>query len=202
MGIEWICDPISMHSDYTHGVYQNLTLTAGRNTPGGVPRTAHAPMFQYTFPEVHTTNREIYNNQDVPRRMNLTFMRGWREDAGVYRCRATVDEAPVYKEYLTKINRLRDEFRDETLNSILRDTELATSSNPDLEYQTFETDDKIAVVATQSFKAKMVSTFTVDGASKLLKTGGLGDYKVKGDGNKIDVEVGKDGLVVLVFKKK
>ena len=130
------------------------------------------------------------------------FMRGWREDAGVYRCRATVDEAPVYKEYLTKINRLRDEFRDETLNSILRDTELATSSNPDLEYQTFETDDKIAVVATQSFKAKMVSTFTVDGASKLLKTGGLGDYKVKGDGNKIDVEVGKDGLVVLVFKKK
>ena len=202
MGIEWICDVISMHSDYAHGVHQNLHLTGGRNTSGGAPRTAHVSMFQYTFPEIHTTNREIYNNQDVPRRMNLTFMRGWREDAGVYRCRATVDEAPVYKEYLTKINRLRDEFRDETLNSVLRDTELCVCSNPDLEYQTFETDDKITVVSTQSFKDKMSATFTVESAEKLIKTGGLGDYKVNGNSNSVNVEVAKNGLVVLVFKKK
>ena len=202
MGIEWICDPVSMYSDYTHGVHPNLHLTGGRNTAGGAPRTAHVPMFQYTFPEVHTTNRDIYNNKDVARRMNLTFMRGWREDAAVYRCRATVDEAPVYKEYLTKINKLRDEFRAETLNSILRDTELATCSNPDLEYQTFENEDKITVVATQSFKEKMSATFVIDGALKLLKTGGIGDYTIKGNGNKIDVDVAKDGLIVLVFKKK
>ena len=202
MGIEWICDPVSMYSDYTHGVYPNLHLTGGRNTAGGAPRTAHAPMFQYTFPEVYTTNRDIYNNQDIPRRMNLTFMRGWREDAAVYRCRATVDEAPVYKEYLTKINKLRDEFRSETLNSILRDTELAVCSNSNIEYQTFETDDKITVVATQSFKDKMVGEFVVAGAESLIKTGGLGDYKITGDKNKISVELAKDALLVLVFKKK
>ncbi|MBQ6534658.1 MAG: hypothetical protein IJI37_05755, partial [Opitutales bacterium] len=70
MGIEHVTDPTSMHADYIHGVNPQLFLAAGRETPGGAPRTAHVPLYQYTFPEVHTTNRDIYNNQDVPRRCN------------------------------------------------------------------------------------------------------------------------------------
>ena len=201
MGIEWETDVTSMHVDYIHSVVISTDLT-NRKTANGVPRTAYAPMHKYTFPEVYSTNRHIYNNQDVPRRMNLTFMRGWREDAGVFRCRATVDKAPVYQAYLKKICDLRDEFREEALNSTFRDTDLAKCSNPDLEYQTYETADKIAVITTQSYAKKVEATFTVDGATKLLKSGGLGEYRVEGKGNKIKVEMSKDGLIILVFDKK
>ena len=65
-----------------------------------------------------------------------------------------------------------------------------------------ETEDKITVVATQSFKEKMSATFVVDGASKLIKTGGIGGYKIDGNSKKINVDVDKDGLIVLVFQKK
>ena len=202
MGIEWETDVTSMHVDYIHSVDVSLNLTNNRNTKNGVQRTAYAPMHKYTFPEVYSTNRHIYNNQDVPRRMNLTFMRGWREDAGVFRCRATVAKAPVYQAYLKKICDLRDQFREEALNSTFRDTDLAKCSNVDLEYQTFETADKIAVITTQSYAKKVSATFTVDGADKLLRSGGIGEYKIEGNGNKIKVDLSKDGLVILVFNKK
>ncbi len=200
MGIEWVSDPTSMHADYIHSVAPNLHTTPQRTTKGGAPRTSHAPMYQYTFPEVYVTNRDIYNNKDVERRCNLTFMRGWREDAGVFRCRATVDSAPVYRDYLAKIGALRDKYRDATLNATFRDTDLAESSNPDLEYQTFENGDTIAVTTTQSYKDKVFSKFTVKGA-KFVKADGIGDFEASGDGKTANVELKKDALVILIFKK-
>lgn len=199
MGIEWVSDPTSMYADYIHSVEPNLHIT--RKDKNGVPITTFAPMYQYTFPEVYATNRDIYNNEDVARRCNLTVLRGWRDDAAVYRCRATLDDAPVYKEYLGKIAPLRNKYRDLILNGTFRDTDLAKCSTPQLPYSTFENGDKMAVVATQSHKDSVAASFEAEGY-KFVGGDGVGNFSISADGDKAKVEVKKDGLVVLTFKRK
>lgn len=199
MGIEWVSDPTSMYADYIHAVSPNLYIT--HKDKNGVPATNYAPMYYYTFPEVYTTNRDIYNNQNVPFRCNLTFMRGWREDAAVYRCRATLDETPVYQAYLAKIDALRDKFRDTVLNGAFRDTDLAKSSNPNMYYSTFENDRQVAVVAMHPHAKTVETAFEVPNC-KFVESGGIGDFKVEGDGSKAKVGIGKDGIAVLLFEKK
>ena len=199
MGIEWVSDPTSMYADYIHAVSPNLYIT--HKDKNGVPATNYAPMYYYTFPEVYTTNRDIYNNQNVPFRCNLTFMRGWREDAAVYRCRATLDETPVYQAYLAKIDALRDKFRDTVLNGAFRDTDLAKSSNPNMYYSTFENDRQVAVVAMHPHAKTVETAFEVPNC-KFVESGGIGDFKVEADGSKAKVGIGKDGIAVLLFEKK
>jgi len=219
-GIEWFSDITAQHADYVHTTMPNLHLqrsqalsqarlsvvmpnmsTGGGGGKSAVPRTAHAPMFKYTFPEIQMTNRDIYDNRDVAGRLNRTFMRGWREDAGVFRCRATVDAAPVYKAYLAKIARLRDKYRPLALNGVFRDTDLAECSDADIEYSTFENGEEIAVAATQSHARSASARFKVGGA-KFEKSDGIGDFKVEAKGSSASVRIGKDALVLLVFKKK
>ncbi len=200
MGIEWVSDPTSMYADYIHSVSPNLHIV--RNDENGVPITAHVPVYQYTFPEVYVTNRDIYNNNDVPRRCNLTVMRGWREDACIYRCRATVDEAPVYSEYLSKTAVIRDKYRDLILNGTFRDTDLAKCDTPHLQYQTFENGSNMAVVATQSHKNEVKAAFETPGY-EFVEADGIGSFSANAsnDGStKVDVK--KDALVVLVYRKK
>ena len=199
-GIEWMCDPTSMYVDYVHNCGVNLHI-AGKDK-NGVPVTRYAPMYQYTFPETVTTDRDIYNNQDVPRRNNLAVMRGWRTDAAVYRCRATVDETPVYKEYLTKVNKLRDRFRDTILNGTFCDTDMAKSDSPQVPFTTFTAGDKMAVVASQSHLESAKAVITAADGYEYVEHGGIGDFSVSGDGAKATVELKRDAIVVIVFKKK
>ena len=200
MGIEWVSDPTSMYADYIHSVAPNLHVS--RKDKFGVPCTPHAPMYQYTFPEVYVTNRDIYNNDNVAPRCNLTVMRGWRDDAGVYRCRATVDDAPVYKAYLAKIAPLREKYRDLILNGTFRDRDLATCDSHLPRFHTFENGSKMAIVTTSLDDAQKVSAnFTATGY-KFLEGDGIGDFKIRGDGEKANVELGKNALAVVVFEKK
>ena len=200
--IEWMSDPTSMHADFIHNCVVNLHIAD--TDKNGVPITRYAPMYQYTFPETYTTDRDIYNNSDVPRRNNLAVMRGWRSDVAVYRCRATIGETPVYKSYLTEINRLRDRFRDLILNGVFRDTDMAKSDNPLLEYSTFTTWDgeKMAVVVAQSHFDFARVQFTPADGYEYLEDGGIGSFKVlKNENNKATVELKRNDIAVIVFKK-
>lgn len=200
MGIEWVSDPTSMYADYIHSVAPNLHVS--RKDKFGVPCTPHAPMYQYTFPEVYVTNRDIYNNDNVAPRCNLTVMRGWRDDAGVYRCRATVDDAPVYKAYLAKIAPLREKYRDLILNGTFRDRDLAVCDSRLPRFHTFENGSKMAVVTTSLADAQKVSANFTAAGYKFLEGDGIGDFKIRGDGERANVELGKNALAVLVFEKK
>ena len=127
---------------------------------------------------------------------------GWREDACIYRCRATVDEAPVYSEYLSKTAVIRDKYRDLILNGTFRDTDLAKCDTPHLQYQTFENGSNMAVVATQSHKNEVKAAFETPGY-EFVEADGIGSFSANAsnDGStKVDVK--KDALVVLVYRKK
>ena len=198
--IEWMSDPTSMYADFIHNCVVNMYI-ADRDK-NGVPITRYAPMYQYTFPETYTTDRDIYNNNDVPRRNNLAILRGWCSDVAVYRCRATIGETPVYKAYLTKVNAVRDRFRDIILNGKFCDTDMAKSDNPLVQYSTFTDKNKMALVVTQSHLDFARAEFTPADGYEYAEDGGIGDYKVIRNGRNVAVELKKDGLAVIVFQKK
>lgn len=198
-GTEWTSDPTLAHVDYTHNSYVNTKIV--KKDRNGVPVTRYAPMTFYTFPEIRTTDREIYDDTDVERRVNLAILRGWRSDVCVYRCRAMINEAPKYKAYLTKANVLRDKYRDTILNGTFCDTDHAVSDSKQIFYSTFTAGDKLALVVNQAHLDSTKATLTITGYS-YVESDGLGGFTVEGNGDKATVELKKNGLAVLIFKKK
>jgi len=200
IGVEMVCDQISPLADYVHnGLWRSqFAVDYDRN---GKPLTSHVQMYQYAFPEFATCDIGIYDDDDIPRSVNVSLMRSWRSDVSVFRCRETINAAPTYKAYLKKANALRDRFRDLILNGKFRDTDLAKCSNPKIEYSTFENGDRIAVVTTQSHLDSAEAVFTADGY-EYAEHGGLGGFSVKPEGGAVKTEMKKDALIVIVFKKK
>ncbi|MBQ6534534.1 MAG: hypothetical protein IJI37_05125, partial [Opitutales bacterium] len=199
IGVELVCDHISPLADYVHnGVIACKTVRYDR---GGKPLTSHVQMYQYAFPEFATCDLGLYDDDDCVRSVNLSLMRSWRSDVSIYRGHDTIDATPNYKAYLKKANAIRDRFRDLILNGKFRDTDLAKCSNPKIEYSTFENGDRIAVVTTQSHLKRAEAVFSADGY-EYAEHGGLGEFSAKPEGGAAKVEMKKDALVVIVFKKK
>lgn len=197
-GIEWLTDCTSDCADYVHnvGVCTSLSFKDGY----GVPRTDFVPLFQYIFPETRTTDRDIRDDTDVKRRVNLAVLRGWRTDAEIYRCRATLAEAPNYQSYLKKVGALRDKYRGLILNGSFRGTDLAECSNPRADYSVFTAGDGLAVVVTQSSEDSMKANFKIPGF-KFAESGEVGGCSVSGSGDSAEVSLPKDAIAVLIFQK-
>ena len=197
-GIEWLTDCTSDCADYVHNVavYTSLSFKDGL----GVPRTDFVPLFQYVFPETRTTDRDIRDDTDVKRRVNLAVIRGWRTDAEIYRCRATVAEAPGYQAYLKEVGALRDKYRRLILNGSFRGTDLAECSNPRAEYFVFTNGDELAVAVTQSSEDSMKAGFKVPGYG-FAESGGLGGCSVSGGWDSAEAALPRDSVAVLVFKR-
>ena len=197
-GIEWLTDCTSDYADYVHnvGVYTWLSF----KDDCGVPRTDFVPLFQYIFPETRTTDRDIRDDTDVKRRVNLAVLRGWRTDAEIYRCRATLAEAPNYQAYLKEVGALRDKYRGLILNGSFRGTDFAECSNPRVDYSVFTAGDKLAVAVSQSSADSMKAGFRVPGF-KFAESGEVGGCKVSGGGDSAEVILQKDAIAVLIFQK-
>lgn len=197
-GIEWLSDCTSEFADYVHNVAVYTTIT--HKDKYGVPRTDYVPLYQYIFPETITTDRQIRDDTDVKRRVNLAVLRGWRSDVEIYRCRATIGETPNYSAYLNEVGKFRDKYRWIILNGVFRDNDIVECSNPRVEYSVFTKGDSLAVVTTQSFADSIEVEFKAAGY-KFAESDGVGKYESDGEGDSAEATLGKDALVVLIFKK-
>jgi hypothetical protein len=201
LGTEWLCDLTSQHADFYHNVTGSSAATNDWRR-GAKPRIAgFVEWFRYAFPEVIVSDREIRDDTDVERRVNHALLLGLRSDVEVYRCRGTIADAPVYREYLKKANALREKYADLILSGRYCDADHFRLSNGEVEGRSFTRGDRMAVVATQSHLERAAVEITAPGY-RLAEHGGLGAYSAKASAGGVAVELGRHALVVAVFVKQ
>lgn len=188
LGTEWLTDATANYCDYIH-VYQ---VTAGPNS--------FIDWFRYTFPEVIISDREIRDDNDIPRRVNNTVLKGLRNDIEIYRCRGLIDETPIYQAYLAKVNTIKNKYPELLLDGTYRDTKGFTSSNSDVEARAFVKDNAMAIVATKTTKGEPSETVIDVPGYKFREAATIGGAKVKSDGSR--ATLGQHDLVVLIFDKE
>ena len=154
LGTEWLSDCTSQFCDFVHIV----EFTA---LPESFPE-----WFRYTFPEVIWSDRCVRDDNDVPRRVNNTLLKGLRNDIEVFRCRGLIDETPVYQAHLAKINALRHQYPELLLEGRYTATDGFTCSNPALTARSYTAGNKIAVVVTNTGSQREKGQISVPGASK------------------------------------
>jgi hypothetical protein len=200
VGTEIPTDIVAQHADFVHnitGVGDLLPAAAGVK-----PKTENfLEWFRYIYPEIILSERAIYEDRDVERRVNRALMLGLVSDVDVWRCRGTIRDTPVYREYLTRANALRTKYRRFILSGEYRDTELFESSSKQVEARSFRSGDQIAVVVTQNHLAKAITQVSVPGYA-VAEHGGLGAYSASASGSGAQIELAKNALAIVVFAKK
>lgn len=102
-GTEWVIDRMSPHVDFTHGCGCGVTYTPD----------AYPYLFRYCYPEIITSNRFIHDERKgFEKHLNYAFVFGFIFDVSTYRCRATLEEAPKFGEYVKKLADMRKEYID------------------------------------------------------------------------------------------
>lgn len=183
MGAEHITDLLCMYVDYTHG--------------DGL--LSMIDWFRYTFPELIISDRCIRDDTDIERRVNLTVLKGLRNDIEIFRCRGLIDETPHYQAYLAKVNALKDRFSDLLLMGRFSYKDFFTSKNDKVEARSFVNGNSLAIVLTSEEDRAQKTRLEVPGY-KFSAYGTIGKATVSRDGKK--VKLGKHGLAVLVFEKE
>ena len=151
LGTEWLSDCTSQFCDFVHIV----EFTA---LPESFPE-----WFRYTFPEVVWSDRCVRDDNDVPRRVNNTLLKGLRNDIEVFRCRGLIDETPVYQEHLAKVNAIRHEFPELLLEGRYTATDGFTCSNAGLTARSYTSRGRMAVVVTNIGTKTQSGRITVPG---------------------------------------
>lgn len=157
-------------------------------------------LFRYTFPEVIFSDRNIRDDTDIERRVNLTLLKGLCNDIEIYRCRSLIDETPNYQAYLAKVNAIRNKYTDCLMLGTYRDVLGFENSNAKVQAKGFFGKDRVAVVATNEFEKGVVSTAIKVPGYRFAEASTLGDAKVAEGGK--SVSLGQYGLAVLVFEKE
>ena len=182
IGSEHITDYLSMYVDFTHG--------------DGL--LDFIDWFRYTFPELILSDRRIRDDNDIERRVNLTLLKGLRNDIEIYRCRGLIDETPVYQTYLARVNAVKERYSDLLLEGRFAYKDFFSSSNPSVEARCFEADKRLAVVVTSEERSKQKTRIFVPGYH-YVECSTLGDARVCPKGR--NVTLGRHGLAVLIFEK-
>ena len=119
-GTELVSDCLDRHVDFVH------TATFGASpAPDSVPE-----VFRYTFPEILLSSRELRDETDYVRRMNWTFLYGWRFDVEIWRCRGDLRQAPAYGAYMAKLIALRNRWPELLMTGKFVDEEFFTFDRP------------------------------------------------------------------------
>ena len=155
-------------------------------------------LFRYTFPEVIFTDRNIRDDTDIERRVNMTLLKGLLNDIEIYRCRSLIDECPNYQTYLAKVNDIRNKYIDCLQLGTFRDVLGFENSNKAVQAKGFFGEKRVAVVVTNEFDKKQLSTKISVPGYRYAESSTIGDAKVDGSGN---ATLGQYGLAVLVFEK-
>ena len=185
-GSEQLADYTAQYCDFVHIV----DIAHGKEN--------FSELFRYMFPEVVFTDRNIRDDSDIERRVNMTLVKGLCNDIEIYRCRGLIDETPHYQSYLAKVNAIRTKYADCLMLGTYRDVLGFENSNKAVQAKGFFGKDRVAVVVTNEFDAKVLSTKISVSGYRYAESATLGDAKVDGDAK---VELGQYGLAVLVFEK-
>lgn len=102
-GTEWVVDRMSPYMDFTHGFGCSVAYT----------EDAYPYIFRYTYPEIITSNRLLHDEKEGwQKHLNYTFVHGMIFDVGIYRCRASLEEAPEYGRHIRRLVDLRNAYLD------------------------------------------------------------------------------------------
>lgn len=108
LGTEVVTDIAAAYTQFVHGLVNADFKTTGNAFPA---------MFRYTFPEVITTERNIYSSLgDFDKQLKYALTQGVRLDAQLWVCRADIGKDKKYaeaiKQYTDSLNKYSDFFFD------------------------------------------------------------------------------------------
>ena len=184
LGTEWLSDCTSQFCDFVHIV----EFTA---LPESFPE-----WFRYTFPEVVWSDRCVRDDNDVPRRVNNTLLKGLRNDIEVFRCRGLIDETPVYQAHLAKINALRHTWPELLLEGRYTATDGFRCSNPSLVARSYTAGNRMAIVVTNLDESPRKGKLDVPGY-RFVEGRDLDGRAL----NSSSVHLEQHGLNVLIYEK-
>ena len=185
LGTEWLSDCTSQYCDFVHIV----EFTA---LPESFPE-----WFRYTFPEVIWSDRCVRDDNDVPRRVNNTLLKGLRNDIEVFRCRGLIDETPVYQAHLAQVNAIRHRFPELLLEGRFAYQDDFSCRNDAIVSREFVNGNRMAVVATYLGDGRASGRLDAPGW-KPVDHAVIGDARVRGN----RVSLGPNDLAVVVFEKR
>lgn len=187
LGAEGTVDALAQYCDYTHGYPAN----------DGPERWLR--FFRYVFPDIVFTERGLRDDVDVPRRVNNSVLDGQRNDIEIYRCRDIISDCPVYRDYLSQVNAIKNKYADVLMAGTYNESFGYTCSNPALTSSSFVSGDRMAVVVANQNKdnAKVLrATISADGY-RPVDSSVTGSGKVAGT----KVALGQFDMAVLLFQK-
>ncbi|MEE3375961.1 MAG: hypothetical protein VZR22_04575, partial [Candidatus Cryptobacteroides sp.] len=138
----------------------------------------------------------VRDDNDVPRRVNNTLLKGLRNDIEVFRCRGLIDETPVYQAHLAQVNAIRHAFPELLLEGTYTATDGFTCSNPALTARSYTTGDRLAVVVANTTDEEQKGRITAAGM-RCTDSRSIAPARVNGT----HVSLGPNGLAVLIFEK-
>ena len=184
LGTEWLSDCTSQFCDFVHIV----EFTA---LPESFPE-----WFRYTFPEVVWSDRCVRDDNDVPRRVNNTLLKGLRNDIEVFRCRGLIDETPVYQAHLAQVNAIRHAYPELLLEGRYTATDGFRCDNPALVARSYTAGNRMAVVVTHTGEGRQRGRIEVPGYH-LMESRCIGHPAAKGNAGSF----GTNDLAVFIFEK-
>ena len=187
-GSEQLADYTGQYCDFVHIV----SIKHGKEN--------FSELFRYTFPEIVFTDRNVRDDTDIERRVNMTLLKGLCNDIEIYRCRGLIDETPKYQAYLAKVNAIRNKYSDCLMLGTFRDVKGFDNSNKAVQAKGFFGEKRVAVVVTNEFDANVLSTQISVPGYRFVDSATLGNAKVEKGGN--SVSLGQYGLAVLIFEKQ
>jgi len=189
MGTEWLTDYTAQYCDYIHSY------------PGNSGKDSFQDFFRYTFPEIIFTDRELRDDTDVERRVNLTFLKGIRNDIEIYRCRDLIDDCPVYQAYLAEVNKIKKRYGMQLLAGRYNDVFGFSLGDSRVQGRSFLGDGKMAVVLTNDLPSGEVLNTSVNVPGyRFVEASVTGGAKVFPDGS--SAVLGQYDLAVLLFEKE
>lgn len=199
LGVEYPVDLEAPFCDFVH-IWGNTAQVWNpdfreRGTRPELKNQAH--LFRAAFPEVYLSDRDIRDDRDVVFPVNMAAFWGVRSDVEIYRCRADLSAAPVYRAYLGKANRLRNRYRELLINGTFAGQELHSVDHPLVLSNGFTAGDRLAVILTQSSAESLETHVSAPGFELQEFDSIRGDVIRRGERFLLP----RDAFAVLIYKK-
>ena len=143
------------------------------------------------------SDRCVRDDNDVPRRVNNTLLKGLVNDIEVFRCRGLIDETPVYQAHLAQVNAIRHAYPELLLRGRYLADEGFACSHPDVTARAYASGDALAIVATYTGEGTVYANLRVPGY-RYESSQTLGAARVRRGA----LRLGQNGLAVVVYRRE
>ncbi|MDE6871188.1 MAG: hypothetical protein K2J62_03575 [Bacteroidales bacterium] len=188
LGTEQLTDYVNQYIDFVHVA------------PGNTGPYHFQDLYRYTFPEVIFSDREIRDDTDVERRVNLTVLMGLRNDIEIYRCRDLIDKTPVYQEYLARVNGIKERYGKELLEGRYNDVLGFSLGNDKVQARSFVADGTMAIAMTNDLPDSQTLATSVEVPGYEFVEASVTGSGYVGEGGTM-VVLGQHDLAVLLYRK-